>query len=384
MTPQSIKTVEFEKPNLADAENATGGSCVAHAWAKVPPVLTPDERQSLKTRIRRLLKERNAVLVAHYYVDADLQDLAEETGGCVSDSLEMARFGRDHEARTLVVAGVRFMGETAKILSPEKTVLMPDLDATCSLDLGCPADEFAAFCDAHPDRTVVVYANTSAAVKARADWMVTSSIGLKIVEHLHAQGKKILWAPDKHLGSYIQKQTGADMLLWQGSCLVHDEFKGIELDLLRREFPNAKILVHPESPENVVAQADVVGSTSQLIEAAQKLDATEFIVATDNGILHKMRMAAPGKHFIEAPTAGNSATCKSCAHCPWMAMNALTNLAEVLETGRNEIHVDPVTGRQAVTCINRMLDFAAAQKRNVRPSADLAKEQALFQGIGPA
>ncbi|WP_427311098.1 quinolinate synthase NadA [Cupriavidus sp. H39] len=384
MTPQSIKTVEFEKPNLMDAENAAGASCVAHAWAKVPPVLSPDERQSLKERIRRLLKERNAVLVAHYYVDADLQDLAEETGGCVSDSLEMARFGRDHEARTLVVAGVRFMGETAKILSPEKTVLMPDLDATCSLDLGCPADEFAAFCDAHPDRTVVVYANTSAAVKARADWMVTSSIGLKIVEHLHAQGKKILWAPDKHLGSYIQKQTGADMLLWQGSCLVHDEFKGIELDLLRREFPNAKILVHPESPENVVAQADVVGSTSQLIEAAQKLDATEFIVATDNGILHKMRMAAPGKRFIEAPTAGNSATCKSCAHCPWMAMNALTNLAEVLETGRNEIHVDPVIGRQAVTCIDRMLDFAAAQKRNVRPSADLAKEQALFQGIGPA
>ncbi|NSX12530.1 quinolinate synthase NadA [Cupriavidus taiwanensis] len=384
MTPQSIKTVEFEKPNLAGAENAAGASCVAHAWAKVPPVLSPDERQSLKARIRRLLKERNAVLVAHYYVDADLQDLAEETGGCVSDSLEMARFGRDHEARTLVVAGVRFMGETAKILSPEKTVLMPDLDATCSLDLGCPADEFAAFCDAHPDRTVVVYANTSAAVKARADWMVTSSIGLKIVEHLHAQGKKILWAPDKHLGSYIQKQTGADMLLWQGSCLVHDEFKGIELDLLRREFPNAKILVHPESPENVVAQADVVGSTSQLIEAAQKLDATEFIVATDNGILHKMRMAAPGKRFIEAPTAGNSATCKSCAHCPWMAMNALTNLAEVLETGRNEIQVDPVIGRQAVTCIDRMLDFAAAQKRNVRPSADLAQEQALFQGIGPA
>ncbi len=384
MTPQTIKTVEFEKPNLVGAENATGGSCVAHAWAKVPPMLSPDERQSLKGRIRQLLKERDAVLVAHYYVDADLQDLAEETGGCVSDSLEMARFGRDHPAKTLVVAGVRFMGETAKILSPEKTVLMPDLDATCSLDLGCPADEFAAFCDAHPDRTVVVYANTSAAVKARADWMVTSSIGLKIVEHLHARGEKILWAPDKHLGGYIQKQTGADMLLWQGSCLVHDEFKGIELDLLRREFPKAKILVHPESPANVVAQADVVGSTSQLIAAAQQLDATEFIVATDNGILHKMRMAAPGKHFIEAPTAGNSATCKSCAHCPWMAMNALTNLAEVLETGRNEIHVDPAIGRQAYTCIDRMLDFAARQKASVRPSADLAKEQALFQGVGPA
>jgi len=384
MTPQTIKTVEFEKPNLADAAGAAGGSCVAHAWAKVPPVLTADQRSELKARIRALLKARDAVLVAHYYVDADLQDLAEETGGCVSDSLEMARFGRDHPAKTLVVAGVRFMGETAKILSPEKTILMPDLDATCSLDLGCPADEFAAFCDAHPDRTVVVYANTSAAVKARADWMVTSSIGLKIVEHLHARGEKILWAPDKHLGGYIQQQTGADMLLWQGSCLVHDEFKGIELDLLRREFPKAKILVHPESPASVVAQADVVGSTSQLIAAAQSLDAREFIVATDNGILHKMRMAAPGKHFIEAPTAGNSATCKSCAHCPWMAMNALTNLAEVLESGRNEIHVDAQIGRQAYTCIDRMLGFAAAQKANVRPSADLAKEQALFQGVGPA
>ncbi|WP_064576502.1 quinolinate synthase NadA [Cupriavidus gilardii] len=382
MTPQTIKTVEFEKPTQMQAEG--GASCVAHAWAKVPPALTPDERAALKDRIRALLKARNAVLVAHYYVDADLQDLAEETGGCVSDSLEMARFGRDHSAQTLVVAGVRFMGETAKILSPEKTILMPDLDATCSLDLGCPADEFAAFCDAHPDRTVVVYANTSAAVKARADWMVTSSIGLKIVEHLHARGEKILWAPDKHLGSYIQRQTGADMLLWQGSCLVHDEFKGIELDLLRKEHPKAKILVHPESPANVVAQADVVGSTSQLIAAAHQLDANEFIVATDNGILHKMRMAAPGKHFIEAPTAGNSATCKSCAHCPWMAMNALTNLAEVLETGRNEIHVDPETGRRAYTCIDRMLDFAARQKANVRPAADLAKEQALFQGIGPA
>ncbi len=373
-----IKTVEFERPS------GEGGSCVASAWARVPESLTPDHRAQLKDKIRRLLKEKQAVLVAHYYVDADLQDLAEETGGCVSDSLEMARFGRDHPAKTLVVAGVRFMGETAKILSPEKTVLMPDLDATCSLDLGCPADEFAAFCDAHPDRTVVVYANTSAAVKARADWMVTSSIGLDIVAHLHAQGKKILWAPDRHLGSYIQKQTGADMLLWQGSCLVHDEFKGIELELLKKEHPGAKVLVHPESPESVVAQADVVGSTSQLIAAATMLDAKEFIVATDNGILHKMRMAAPGKVFIEAPTAGNSATCKSCAHCPWMAMNGLQNLADVLESGRNQIHVDASVREKAVTCINRMLDFAAAKKANVRPSSDLAAEQKLFAGIGPA
>lgn len=373
-----IKTVEFERPS------ADGASCVASAWAKVPESLQPHQRSALKDRIRRLLKEKQAVLVAHYYVDADLQDLAEETGGCVSDSLEMARFGRDHPAQTLVVAGVRFMGETAKILSPEKTVLMPDLEATCSLDLGCPADEFAAFCDTHPDRTVVVYANTSAAVKARADWMVTSSIGLDIVRHLHAQGKKILWAPDRHLGEYIQQQTGADMLLWQGSCLVHDEFKGIELELLRKSHPQAKVLVHPESPSAVVAQADVVGSTSQLIAAAVALDAKEFIVATDNGILHKMRSAAPGKQFIEAPTAGNSATCKSCAHCPWMAMNGLQNLAEVLESGSNQVQVAPEIREKAVVCIQRMLDFAAARKANTRPSGDLAAEQALFLGVGPA
>ena len=373
-----IKTVEFEKPD------ADGISCVTSAWAKVPAPVTPQQRLQLKERARALLKEKGAVLVAHYYVDADLQDLAEETGGCVSDSLEMARFGRDHAAKTLVVAGVRFMGETAKILSPDKTILMPDLDATCSLDLGCPVDEFTAFCDAHPDRTVVVYANTSAAVKARADWMVTSSIGLDIVKYLHEQGQKIIWAPDRHLGGYIQQQTGADMLLWQGSCMVHDEFKGIELDLLRAEYPKAKVLVHPESPAAVVAQADVVGSTSQLIAAAVSLDATEFIVATDNGILHKMRQAAPGKVFIEAPTAGNSATCKSCAHCPWMAMNGLQNLIDVLESGTNEIHVDPATREKAVTCINRMLDFAAAKKANIRPSSDLAAEQKLFSGIGPA
>jgi quinolinate synthase len=377
MDIQAIKTFEYDRP-------AAGAACTAEAWARVPAAPTADERAALKDRIRSLLKQREAVLVAHYYVDADLQDLAEETGGCVSDSLEMARFGRDHPARTLVVAGVRFMGETAKILSPDKTILMPDLDATCSLDLGCPADEFAAFCDQHPDRTVVVYANTSAAVKARADWMVTSSIGLDIVSHLHAQGKKILWAPDRHLGSYIQKQTGADMLLWQGSCLVHDEFKGVELDLLRAQHPGAKVLVHPESPASVVAQADVVGSTTQLINAAQTMDATSFIVATDNGILHKMRMAAPGKHFIEAPTAGNSATCKSCAHCPWMAMNGLQNLVDVLENGKNEIHVEPEIGRQAKRAIDRMLDFAAAKKAKALPTGALEQEAKLFSGIGPA
>jgi quinolinate synthase len=351
------------------------------AWAKVFAEPTGNERIELKARIKRLLKEKNAVLVAHYYVHPDLQDLAEETGGCVSDSLEMARFGRDHAAQTVVVCGVRFMGETAKILNPEKRVLMPELEAECSLDLGCPPDEFTAFCDAHPDRTVVVYANTSAAVKARADWMVTSSIGLKIVEHLHAKGEKIIWAPDRHLGAYIQRETGADMLLWQASCIVHDEFKAFELEELKKAHPHAKVLVHPESPEAVIKLADVVGSTTQIIRAAQTLTANEFIVATDKGIFHKMKAAAPGKIFIEAPTAGNSATCKSCAHCPWMAMNGLANLADVLATGKNEVQVDINIGRRAKVSIDRMLDFA---KGLDLANVSVKNAPGRADGVGPA
>jgi quinolinate synthase len=333
-----------------------------HAWARVPAEPGPAERAALKDRIRRLLKERNAVMVSHYYVHPDLQDLAEETGGIVSDSLEMARFGRDHAAQTLVVSGVRFMGETAKILSPHKRVLMPDLDATCSLDLGCPADAFSALCDQYPEHTVVVYANTSAAVKARADWLVTSSCALDIVRALKDKGHRILWAPDKHLGSYIQRETGADMVFWSGSCVVHDEFKAFELEALMQEHPKAKVLVHPESPPAVVALAHAVGSTSAILKAARKMDAPEFIVATDNGMMHKLRALNPGKTFIEAPTAGNSATCKSCAHCPWMAMNDLAGLARVLETGANEVQVDPALSLRARLPIDRMLAFTAALK----------------------
>ncbi|EGJ12561.1 MULTISPECIES: quinolinate synthase NadA [Rubrivivax] len=360
-------------------QDASGASCTAHAWAKVPAALPPAEREAAKARIAELLKARDAVLVAHYYVDGDLQDLALATGGIVADSLEMARFGRDHAAKTLVVAGVRFMGESAKILSPDKRVLMPDLDATCSLDLGCPADEFAAFCDAHPEREVVVYANTSAAVKARADWMVTSSCALAIVEHLKNQGRKILWAPDRHLGRYIQEQTGADMLMWNGACIVHDEFKGLELDLLKREHPGAMVLVHPESPASVVAQADVVGSTSQLLNAVIRGDAPAYIVATDNGILHRMRQLAPGKTLIEAPTAGNSATCKSCAHCPWMAMNALQGVLACLEHGAGEITVPEPTRAQALGCIERMLDFVQRH-----PAAVAKPAQGFVPNVGAA
>ena len=360
-------------------QDASGASCTAHAWAKVPPALGPEQRAQARARAATLLAQHDAVLVAHYYVDGDLQDLALETGGIVADSLEMARFGRDHPARTLVVAGVRFMGESAKILSPEKRVLMPDLEATCSLDLGCPPDEFAAFCDAHPDRQVVVYANTSAAVKARADWMVTSSCALAIVDHLKAQGQKILWAPDRHLGRYIQERTGADMVMWNGACIVHDEFKGLELELLKRQHPEAQVLVHPESPKNVVELADVVGSTTQLLNAVVGGKASTYIVATDNGILHRMRQLAPGKTLIEAPTAGNSATCKSCAHCPWMAMNSLQGLIDCLERGSGEIHVPEPVRAQALGCIDRMLDFV---KRN--PASVSTPARGLVPGIGAA
>lgn len=332
---------------------------------QVPPTIEPaidaDERERLRECIKRQLKDQNAVLVAHYYTDPDLQQLADETGGHVSDSLDMARFGHDSDAQTLVVCGVRFMGETAKILNPEKRVLMPELEANCSLDIGCPPDAFAKFCDEHPDRTVVVYANTSAAVKARADWMVTSGSAQDVVRHLKDRGEKIIWAPDRYLGDYVQKQTGADMLLWQGSCIVHEEFKGIELADLKARHPQAKVLVHPESPATVIEHADVVGSTSALIKAVKEIDAPEFIVATDRGIFYKMQQAAPGKRLIEAPTAGKSATCKSCAHCPWMAMNTLQALADALETGRGEIHVDRDIIENAVKPIQRLLDFTAAR-----------------------
>ncbi|GAB2522997.1 quinolinate synthase NadA [Simplicispira piscis] len=359
-----LKEVDYEQPE-------GGGVCATkHAWARVPAELTQDERAATKDRIRRLLKEKNAVMVSHYYVHPDLQDLAEETGGIVSDSLEMARFGRDHAATSLVVSGVRFMGETAKILSPEKTILMPDLDATCSLDLGCPIEEFSAFCDQHPDRTVVVYANTSAAVKARADWLVTSSCALDIVRALKDAGQKILWAPDRHLGDYIRRETGADMVMWNGACIVHDEFKAFELEALKKEHPGAKVLVHPESPADVIALADAVGSTSAILKAAQTMDAKEFIVATDGGMMHKLRTLNPGKRFYEAPTAGNSATCKSCAHCPWMAMNGLAGVAQVLETGSNAIHVDPAIIPRARLPIDRMLAFTAALKKG-QPVAGL-------------
>jgi quinolinate synthase len=342
-----------------------------HAARPVPP--SGDSEQLIK-RIKDLLKQQNAVIIAHFYTEEHLQILADETGGFVADSLGMADFGTRHPAQTLVIVGVKFMGETAKILNPEKRVLMPDLDATCSLDLACPAEEFSAFCDEHPERKVVVYANTSAAVKARADWVVTSSNAIDIVNYLKAQGEKIIFAPDMHLGRYVQQQTGADMINWQGFCVVHDEFRAQELKELMKKNPGAEVLVHPESPEDVIALADVVGSTTKLINAARDSKADTLIVATDYGIFHKMKEAAPGKKFLVAPTGGISPTCTMCAHCPWMAMNSLEKLIHILETGANEIHIDEEIRKKAVLPIQRMLEFSYQQKQaKIAKQAEMPK-----------
>lgn len=379
-----MKIYPYDAPTLNQAGELSNQLNIEYAKAKIPADMSRSERQEVEANIRRLLQQHNAVLVAHYYVDPFIQELALETGGCVGDSLEMARFGQEHPATTLVVAGVRFMGESAKILSMEKTVLMADLEAECSLDLGCPIDDFSAFCDAHPDRTVVVYANTSAEVKARADWVVTSSVGLEIVSHLHANGEKIIWGPDRHLGNYIQKQTGADMLLWQGSCIVHNEFKATELQQLKAEHPDAVVLVHPESPDSVVQLADVVGSTSKLLNATKEMDAKTFIVGTDLGILHEMQKHSPEKRFLAAPTAGESATCKSCAFCPWMAMNGLKGIEHSLETGTGEVHLAPDLAERALKPLQRMLDFAAEQKRRVQASGNIVADRPLFNKVGAA
>jgi quinolinate synthase len=314
---------------------------------------------SIAEQIKTELKAKNAVLVAHYYVCAELQILAEASGGIVSDSLEMARFGQNSTADIIIVAGVKFMGETAKILSPEKTVLVLDTNATCSLDEDCKIADFDKFCSQNSDRTVVVYANTSAEVKARADWVVTSGSALKVVKHLKEQGKKILWSPDKHLGNYVQNATGADMLIWQGSCVVHERFKADALINLKARYPNSAVLVHPESPQSVVDLADVVGSTTALIDAVKNRDEQTFIVATDNGIFHKMHEVAPNKKLIEAPTAGVGADCESCAHCEWMAMNTLENCLNTLKTSNNEIKINSLINQKAQKSIQKLLDFTA-------------------------
>ncbi|MEC8314545.1 MAG: quinolinate synthase NadA [Pseudomonadota bacterium] len=319
----------------------------------------PANKDDLFESITHNLKKNKATVVSHYYVDPLIQEITEKTGGFVGDSLEMAKFGNRCKSENLIVCGVKFMAETAKILSPEKSIFVPTLESTCSLDLGCPADELKELKNKHPERELVVYANTSAEVKAMSDWVVTSSIAKEIIEDLHFEGKKILWAPDKYLGSYLQKETGADMILWDSACVVHEEFKSNGIKDLKALHPDAGVLVHPESPPEVIEMADAVGSTSHLIKASKELDFDKFIVATDKSIFYKMSQFSPNKEFFEAPTGGVGSSCKSCAHCPWMGLNSLYNLDKCVLELNNEIQLDESLIKSAKEPLDKMIQFNA-------------------------
>lgn len=316
--------------------------------------MTVDNNASLKEEILRLKKEKHAVIMAHYYVPAEVQEVADHIG----DSLALAQIAQKVEEPVIVLCGVGFMGETAKILCPDKTVLIPDPQAGCSLADSCPAGEFRKFVEEHPGHTVVSYVNTSAEVKALSDVLVTSSNALKIVDSFPAD-EKIIFGPDRNLGSYIAAETGRDLLVWDGACHVHERFSLEGILKLKKEHPQAKLLVHPECPRPVVLVADSVGSTAALLEFAVKSDASEFIVATEPGILYEMRRRAPDKTFIPAPpeTSEGNVGC-SCNDCSFMKLNTLRKLRDCLAAGAPEVTVDPDTAAAAIRPIQRMLDLS--------------------------
>lgn len=310
-----------------------------------------------------LIKKKNALLIAHYYTSATMQRLCEASGGFIGDSLEMARIGRDSDKDLLLVAGVRFMGETAKILSPNKTVIMPNLKAECSLDLCCQVEDLVKAKNEHPDATVVAYANTSAAVKANAHWIVTSSLAVELGKYLTKQGKPILWVPDRHLGSYIANRSECDIYCWPGRCIVHDAFEANALDFVKKEHTDALVLVHPEAPKAVVDKADFVGSTSQILAFAKSSSAKSFIIATERNIFYKLQTSCPEKEFIQAPVVSTQGHCISCANCPWMELNTLQSLIDALNNiDKHSLSVDPQIAAKATIPLDRMLAFSADLK----------------------
>lgn len=305
---------------------------------------------SLAREIAGLKKQRDAVVLAHFYTPGDVQDVADFIG----DSLALAQIARTLPNRVIVLCGVHFMGETAKILCPDKTVLVPDLGAGCSLADSCPADEFAAFVAAHPGHTVVSYVNTSAAVKAHTDVVVTSSNARQIVEALPSD-TPVIFGPDRNLGNYISSVTGREMLIWDGACHVHEQFSLEKLIALKKEHPGAPVLVHPECKKPVQMLADKVGSTKALLDFAKASDSPEFIVVTESGILHQMRKECPDKTFIPAPP--DEAGC-SCNECSFMKLNTLEKLRDCLRDMSPEITVDPDIAAKAVKPIERMLEMS--------------------------
>lgn len=310
-----------------------------------------DASESLKQEILRLKKEKNAVIMAHYYQTADIQDIADYIG----DSLALARIAAKVEAPVIVMCGVHFMGETAKILCPDKTVLVPDMEAGCSLADSCPADEFERFIDEHPGHTVISYVNTSAAVKALTDIVVTSGNAREIVASLPVD-EKIIFGPDRNLGGYINSITGREMVLWDGACHVHEQFSLEKLLDLKKHHPGAKVLVHPECKKPIRLIADKVGSTAVLLKYASEDDAQEFIVVTESGILHQMQKNCPGKVFLPAPP--EDVTC-GCNDCNFMKLNTLDKLYRCLRDGEPAIEVEPCVAAKAVKPIQRMLDISA-------------------------
>lgn len=310
----------------------------------------PASGEDLREAVIRLKKEKNAVILAHYYQTGDIQDIADYIG----DSLALAQIATRLDNPIIVMCGVHFMGETAKILCPDKKVLVPDMEAGCSLADSCPADRFAEFIAAHPGHTVVSYVNTSADVKALTDVVVTSSNAMKIVESL-PEGEKIIFGPDRNLGSYIAAVTGRDMIVWDGACHVHEQFSVEKLAQLKKEHPAAKVLVHPECRKPVQILADVIGSTAALLNYARTSDATEFIVATESGILHEMVKSCPDKTFIPAPPADSTCACNDCS---FMKLNTMEKLYKCLLDEAPEVKVDPEVARKARKPIDRMLELS--------------------------
>lgn len=304
----------------------------------------------LAERIMRLKKEKRAVVMAHYYVPAEVQEVADFVG----DSLALAQKAAELDCDIIVLCGVHFMGETAKIICPDKKVLIPDLEAGCSLADSCPAADFAAFVESHPGHTVLSYVNTSAEVKALTDILVTSGNALKIVDSLPAD-EKIIFGPDRNLGNYINSVTGRSMVLWDGACHVHEQFSLAKLLELKKEHPGAKVLVHPECKRPLAMVADKVGSTAALLAYAKSSEAKEFIVVTESGILHQMRKDCPEKVFIPAPPEDAGCACNECA---FMKLCTLEKLARCLETEQPEIHVDPEVAAKARHAVERMLELS--------------------------
>jgi quinolinate synthase len=324
---------------------------VDNKWKELGYVNEPiPEGTDIKAEIRRMCKEKNAVIMAHYYTDGEIQDIADFIG----DSLALAQKAAKTEADIIVMCGVHFMGETNKILCPYKVVLVPDLNATCSLAESCPAKEFGDFVKAHPDYTVVSYVNTTAATKALTDVVVTSSNAKQIVESF-PQDEKIIFGPDQNLGNYINSITGRSMLLWNGACHVHEKFSLEKILQLKAEHPKAKILVHPECKGAVVKVADKVGSTAALLKFSISDEATEFIVATESGILHEMQKACPDKTFIPAPPEDSTCACNECNYMKLITMQKLYNC---LKYEWPTVEVDKDIAEKAVKPINKMLEIS--------------------------